>query len=169
MSDENKGQQAAFVQSLRDLAEKQAATNPVLSDLRTLNQRLAAEARKRLAEEKLVYPFGGFVDKAGAVSVLDAHDADESLAFEKTMAALRTLARQGKIRAASVCIIVERPFSPGETPIQFLQFHSEHRTGLALLTGVPADEKVLMQGVPGVNGPAVAVYKKKLQPVIFAV
>jgi hypothetical protein len=166
MTDENKTEQASFVQSLRDLAEKHAASNPVLNELRMLNQRLVAEARRRLREQGRVVPFGGFVDEVGAVTVLDARD-DVTVSADSIMEALRRLAREGKIRAASVCVIVDRPVPAGETPIQFVQLHSEHRTGLALLGGVPADEKVIMQGVPGVKGPAIAVYQRKVPPAIF--
>lgn len=167
MTDENKTEQASFVQSLRDLAEKHSASNPVLTELKMLNQRLVAEARKRLREQGRVVPFGGFVDEVGAVTVLDAHDDVVKVAADTIMGTLRRLAREGQTRAASVCEIVDRPFPAGGTPIQFVQLHSEHRTGLALLVGVPADEKVLTQGVPGVKGPAIAVYQRKVPPAIF--
>jgi hypothetical protein len=166
MTDENKTEQASFVQSLRELAGRHAASDPVLTELKMLNQRLVAEARKRLREQGRVVPFGGFVDEVGAVTVLDDHDV-VTVSADTIMETLRRLAREGKIRAASVCVIVDRPFPVGGTPIQFVQLHSEHRTGLALLGGVPAEEKVIMQGVPGVNGPAIAVYQRKVPPAIF--
>lgn len=165
MTDENKTQQASFVQSLRDLAENHATANPALGDLRALNQKLVAEARKRLQEQGQVAPFAGFMNEDGAVTVLEAHDAEET--FDALMSTLQTLAREGKIRAATVCVLVDRPFPAGGAPTQFVQLHSEHRTGLAFLGGVPADEKVIMQGVPGVQGPAIAGYNKKVPPTIF--
>ncbi len=167
MTDEGKTEQASFVQSLRDLAEKHASSNPVLTELKMLNQRLVAEARKRLREQGRVVPFGGFVDEAGAVTILDAPDDVVTVSADAIMGILRRLASEEKIRAASVCEIVDRPFPAGGTPIQFVQLHSEHRTGLALLGGVPADEKVIMQGVPGVKGPAIAVYQRKVPPAVF--
>ncbi len=168
MSDAGKrNQQAAFVQSLREAAQKLAAGNPALADLKLLNQRLIEEARQQLADQKHVQPFGGALDANGDIVFAHAEGLAGTAAVNSILAKLRGLAEEGKIRAASVCTIIERPFpSAGGTPILFIQFHSEHRSGLAVTIGKPADE---YQSIPGVDGPAIVGYQKKIEPMIFAV
>jgi hypothetical protein len=163
--DEN--DQASFVQSLRDFADKHAAANPALGDLKTLNQHLTGLAREHLKVQAKLLPFAGYVDESGAVTVIQADGANETTALGILTQRLHALAEAGTIRAATICEVVERPYPAGGQLVPFVQFHSEHRNGLALLLGKPLDENVMMQGVPGAKGPAIGVYTKKVSPTIF--
>jgi hypothetical protein len=51
--------------------------------------------------------------------------------------------------------------------VKFIQVHVEHVTGKATVSAVPADESVSLAGVPGTNGPAVAVFGGPTKPKIF--
>lgn len=160
---------APIKQGLIDLAKKFAADNPGVADLNLLNKHLLEIARKRLAEQGSCSPFGGYLNEDGSVSVIEseANVTQLSASLDGLFQSLRALARSGAIRAGSVCEIVERPVPRVNQSVLFVQFHCEHRCGLAFVIGKPADEKLFIQSVPDMNGVAVTGYNKRVAPRIF--
>jgi hypothetical protein len=51
--------------------------------------------------------------------------------------------------------------------LKFIQVHVELVTGNAMVSAVPADEAVLLAGLPGTGGPAVAVFGGPAKSKIF--
>jgi hypothetical protein len=51
--------------------------------------------------------------------------------------------------------------------MKFIQVHMEHIAGKAFTSAVPADESVLLKGVPGADGPALGVFGGPSQPKLF--
>lgn len=56
---------------------------------------------------------------------------------------------------------------PGGSMVKFIQVHVEHVTGKATVSAVPADEAAWLAGVPGTDGPAVAVFGGPAKSKIF--
>jgi hypothetical protein len=156
--------QAAFVAALRQKAEELAASDPVLEDLRMVGKTLVDEFRRRVAAGSPPKSMGGYL-AGGSVSLIVPETTDEQAGGE-ILFKLRTLAHEGKIQAAAMCTITDRLIPPGGIQ-KFLSVHVEHSTGRALLSSVPTDESVLMRGVQGVNGPAMAMSGGRTNPVIF--
>lgn len=73
---------------------------------------------------------------------------------------------QRQARSAALSDILDKQM-PGGSMVKFIQVHVEHVTGKATVSAVPADDSVLLAGVPGTNGPAVAVFGGPTKPKIF--
>jgi len=133
--------------------------------MRRLNQALVAEVRSRLKKEILVHPLAAVADESGKVNLIetDQNDSPEVLTQK-----LRDAAGDNQVFAASLCTLVERTSPRGGDPIPFIQMHTEDRSGLAVVAGVPADENENAAGLAGVAGPSVGGYMKKVSPIIFA-
>ena len=162
---EANNEQQAFAQSLRDYVEKAIADKPHLLRVRRLNQAMVAEVRRRLRERILITPLGAVADESGQVRFIET---EEEITADALMQQLQKSATESQVFAASLCTLVERSLATGGKPVLFIQMHTEDRTGLAAVAGVPADEKENTGGLAGIIGPAVAGYRKKIAPVIFA-
>jgi hypothetical protein len=157
--------QAAFVASLRKKAEELAAKNPVFADLRSIGKALVDEARKRIADGNEHPSIGAYLSE-GTISLIDPEATETEQAGTEMLSKLRELARKGTIQAAGVCKVIEKQM-PGGSIEKFVSVHAEHSTGKAVTSQIPADEAVLMRGVPGASGPAVGVSGGPANPKIF--
>jgi hypothetical protein len=161
MTDHDK--QAAFVSGLRKIAEEAAAKNPTLADMRALAKTLVTETRKRIANGEPFSPLGAHMGNDGGVSMLkpDPNQGNADILRE-----LASLAKEGNVRAAAVSEVVDKQV-PGRSIMKFIQVHMEHIAGKAFTSAVPADESVLLKGVPGADGPALGVFGGPAQPKLF--
>ena len=159
-------QQAAFVAGLRKMAEEAAAKNPTLADMRNLAKSLVRETRARSAGGQRRTPLGACMRKEGDVSIVTPEAEDPNQATAEILRKLKGHAEAGNIRAAAVSDIRDKQM-PGGSMVKFIQVHVEHVTGKATVSAVPADASVSLAGVPGTNGPAVAVFGGPTKPKIF--
>lgn len=157
--------QAAFIAGLRKKAEELAGKNPVFADMRMIGKSLLDEARKRIARGN-EHPFFGAYLKEGKVSLIEPQATEAERAASEILSKLRGLAQEGKIQAAAICNVIDKQI-PGGSVEKFVSVHTEHSTGKATISQVPADESVLMRGVPGASGPAVGVFGGPTNPKIF--
>lgn len=162
---EANNEQQVFAQSLRAHLDKLAADKPHVLRVRRLNQAMVAEVRRRLQEGLLITHLGAVADEGGQVRFIETED---DITADALMQQLQKSAADREVFAASLCTLVERRLSGSEKLVLFIQTHTEDRTGFAVMSGVPADEKDNTGGLTGITGPAVAVYGKKIAPVIFA-
>jgi hypothetical protein len=161
MTDPDK--QAAFVSGLRKIAEEAAAKNPTLADMRALAKTLVTETRKRIANGEPCSPLGAHMGNDGGVSMLKP---DPNQGNADILRKLASLANEGNVRAAAVSEVVDKQL-PGRSIMKFIQVHMEHIGGKAFISAVPADESVLLKGLPGADGPALCVFGGPTQPKIF--
>lgn len=165
MADREK--QAVFISGLRKLAEEAASKNPALAEMRTLAKTLVTETRTAIARGQTHIPLGACMGKEGEISIIRPAIQDPSEASAEILLALRTRAKIGNIRAAALCVILDKQL-PGGQIVKFIQVHMEHAEGKAFISAVPAAESVLLAGVPGANGPALNAFGGPTQPKIFA-
>jgi hypothetical protein len=158
--------QAAFIDALRKKAEEAAAKDPVLADMRLIGKALLHEARKRIADGNKHTSIAAYL-KEGTVSLIEPEATDATQAGAELLSNLRQLAQKGNIQAAALCEIVPKQF-PGGSVEKFVSVHTEHSTGKAVISQMPADEAVLMRGVPGASGPAIGMFGGPTNPKIFA-
>ena len=157
--------QAAFVDALRKKADELAAKNPVFADIRSLGKALVDESRRRIANGEVHVPIGAYL-MTGSVTLIDPEEKELQKAVAELFSKLKVLAREGKIQAAAICHLVEKEI-PGGSVEQFLNVYAEHSTGKAVSSAIPADESVLIRGVPGTVGPGVFVFGDKMNSRIF--
>ena len=157
--------QATFIAGLRKKAEELAAKNPVSAEMRLIGKSPLGEARKRIAAGNEHPVIGAYLNE-GTVSMIEPEATEAEQAGEEILSKLRGLAQAGKIQTAAMCNVIDRQI-PGGSVEKFVSVHMEHSTGKAVISQVPADEAVLMRGVPGANGPAVALFGGPTNPKIF--
>jgi len=158
--------QAEFIAALRKKAEDAAVSNPVLADLRSIGKALVAEMRSRIANGNVRTSMGACL-MTGSISFVEPEAHEAGLAEAEILSKLMKLAEDGQIQAAATCKVGERQI-PGGRLEKYLEVHMEHSTGKAFNSSTPVDESVLMRGVPGANGPAVAVFGGPAKARIFA-
>lgn len=157
--------QAAFIAGLRKKAEELAAKDPVFADLRLVGKALLDEARRRILVGNEHTSIGAYLTE-GTISLIEpgANDLEEAKA--EILSKLRRMADKGTIQAAALCNVIDRQI-PGGSVERLVSVHAEHSTGKAVISQVPADEAILMKGVPGASGPAVALFGGKTNSKIF--
>ena len=148
------------------MAEEAAAKNPTLGDRRALAKALVSESRTMIASGRTQTPLGAYMGKDGDISIIKPEAEDPNQASAELLLKLRSQAEAGNIRAAALCDIVDKQMSGG-TMLKCIQVHMEHVAGKAFISAVPADESVLLAGVPGADGPAVAVFGGPAKSKIF--
>jgi hypothetical protein len=158
--------QAAFVAGLRKMADDAAAKNPTLTEVRKLAKSLVSETRARSARGQMRTPLGAYMGKEGDVSIVTSNAEDPNQATAEIRLKLKSHAEAGNIRAAALSDILDKQM-PGGSMMKFIQVHVEHVTGKATVSAVPADEPALLAGVPGTDGPAVAVFDGPAKSKIF--
>src|ERR1700742_2407285 len=152
-----------FLASLRKAAEAAAAKNPTLADMRTVAKALVAEARTRIAATQMCSPLGAHMGIDRRVSIIDADGEDSNLIRAEIVRKLRGLAVDNSIRAAAFCYVVDKEI-PGGPTMKFIQVHMEHVAGKAFTSAVPVDESALTDNIPGLDGPAAALFGGGAQP-----
>jgi hypothetical protein len=158
--------QAAFIAALRKKAEDLAAQNPVFADMRLIGKALVDEARKRIANGNGQTSIGAYLTE-GTVSLVEPEATGAEQAGAEILSKLRGLAQEGKIQAAAICNVIDRQIPSGSVE-KFVSVHAEHSTGKAVISQIPADEAILMRGVPGASGPAVGMFGGPTNSKIFA-
>lgn len=133
--------------------------------MRLIGKALVDEARKRIADGNEHTSVGAYL-REGTISLIDPEATKTEQAEAEMLSKLRELTHQGKIQAAGVCKVIERQM-PGGSVEKLVSVHAEHSTGKAVTSQIPADEAVLMRGVPGTSGPAVGVSGGPANPKIF--
>jgi hypothetical protein len=157
--------QSKFIAGLRALAEKEAVKNPNLARLRLLSKSLVHETRKRLENGEACPTIGACLLADDNVQMIFPKQGDTAQA--EVVATLSQLATAGQIIGGACSTIVQRPLSPNGPVVSFIDIHSELVEGVALRGSVPADASILEKGIPGVNGPVLPIYGKKVEPRIF--
>jgi hypothetical protein len=104
--------------------------------------------------------------KDGGVSIFKPETQDPNQASADILLKLGSLAREGTIRAAALCEVLDKQV-PGGSIVKFIQVHMEHIAGKAFISAVPADESTLLAGVSGVDGPALNLFGGATQSKIF--
>ena len=158
-------EQASFLAGLRKMAEEASAKNPVLGELRRLGKALVEESRRRMAAGLVMHAIGAYISADERLVLLKPQANDSGEAYSEMVATLTKLVQSSEIRAVGIATLVETnsPLSP----VTHVKVRVEHSTGVALMNSMPAKESDLMAGVPGTDGPAVAVYAGKVKPIIF--
>jgi hypothetical protein len=164
MTDSEK--QAAFLAGLRKAPEEAAAKNPTLADMGKLAKALVAAARTKIAESQTYSPLGAYLDSDGEVSIVRPESEDSNVASTDILLKLATLAREGNLRAAAICHVLDKQILASIAT--FIQVHIEHVVGKVLVTAVPADKSVLLAGAPGVEDPAGGWFGSRTQSKIFS-
>jgi hypothetical protein len=157
--------QSAFINALRKKTEEAAAKDPVLADMRMIGKALLNEARKRIAEGNKHTSVGAYL-KQGTVSLIEPQETEAAEAAAELLSSLRHLVTQGDIQAAAQCEVVRKQL-PGGSVEKFVSVHTEHSTGKATISQMPANEALLMRGVPGASGPAIGIFGGPTKPKIF--
>jgi hypothetical protein len=157
--------QREFLAGLRRAAEAAAAKNPILADKRILAKALVDEARTRIEKYQDCPPVGAYMQNDGQVSTIPA-GGESSVGKTEILSTLKSLAAEGKIRAAAFCEIRDRQIPAGPV-LKFIQIHMEHVAGKPFLSAVPVDESALTASTPGVDGPALSVFGGPTTPMIF--
>ena len=157
--------QAAFIAGLRKKAEELAAKNPAIADMRMVGKALLIEARKRAVDGNQNTSLGAYLMQ-GTVTLIEPEENEPIQAEAEILSKLKVLAEGGNVQAIALCKVVERQV-PGGRVEQFVSVHAEHATGQAIISQLPVDEAVLMQGVPGASGPAVGLFGGPANPKIF--
>jgi hypothetical protein len=152
--------QASFKHSFFNWVKEKLGNDPKFNDLKELLESARTEANKRLAGKRTMPPFAAFIDELGSMTMTAA---DAKLAFDGLVAELRRLAKDGKIRAACICTIIERPSEGRKAPMRFIELHAEHRDSVFLRPRGLA----LLRGVPVVGQTQSAGYKKGVPALIF--
>jgi hypothetical protein len=164
MADSEK--QTVFISGLRKIAEEAASKNPALRDMRTLAKTLVAETRTVVARHQTHISLGAYMGREGEVSIIEPATQDASEASAEILLTLRARAKDGNIRAAALSVVRDKQV-PGGAIVRFIQVHMEHVEGKAFISAVPADESVLLAGVPGAGGPALNMFGGPTQSKIF--
>jgi hypothetical protein len=148
------------------MTEEAAAKNPTLGDMRPLAKALVSESRSLIAGGRTQTPVRAYMGKDGDISILNPDAKDLNQANAELLLKLSRQEKEGNIRAAALCDIVDKQI-PGGAIVKFMQVHVERVIGKAFATAVPADESVLLAGVPGVDVPALPVFGGPTQSKIF--
>ena len=159
--------QSKFMAGLRALAEKEAVKNPELARLRVLSKSLVDEVRKRLDRGETCPTIGASLLADNTVRII-LPKTQGDIAQGEIVATLKQLATAGQITGGACATIVQRPLSPNGPAVSFIDIHSELVLGVALRGSVPADLSILEKGIPGVKGPVLPIYGKKVEPKIFS-
>jgi hypothetical protein len=130
-----------------------------------IGKALLDEARKRIAVGNEHTSIGAYLTD-GAVSLIEPESTDAERADAEILSKLRGVVQEGNIQAAAVCNVIYRQI-PGGGVEKFVSVHVEHSTGKAVISQAPADEAVLMRGVPGASGPAVGLFGAPTNSKIF--
>lgn len=158
--------QAKFIAGLRKLAEKHAANNPTFGRLRLLTKTLVDKTRERFNQGEISPTLGACLLTNNDVQLIYP-TADGERAQAEILATLQRLATAGHIVGGACSTILQRPLVPNGPAVPFIDIHAELVEGLALRSAIPADLSVLEKGVPGVSGPSLPLYGKKIEPRIF--
>lgn len=158
--------QSKFIAGLRSLAEKAAAKNPDLARLRLLSKSLVDEARKQLENGEACPTIGACLLSDNNVQMIFPRTRGDSAQAE-IVATLNQLATAGQILGGACGTIVQRPLSPNGPAVSFIDIPCELVEGIALRGSVPADLSILEKGIPGVEGPVLPIYGKKVDSRIF--
>ncbi|MGO8817077.1 MAG: hypothetical protein ACLQVG_20740 [Terriglobia bacterium] len=156
--------QQKFAKSLRELAERMIADKPHMLRVRSVNDALKAEVRRRLAEGLPISVVCAIANESGHATL---KEIGPDATIERAIDMLRREAAQAAVFAAGFCTLAKRIPPTGGLPVAVIQVHSEDRTGFAMVGGVAADEGDTTAGVTGIQGPAVGKYIKKVAPMIF--
>jgi hypothetical protein len=158
--------QAALIAALRKKSEELAKTDPVFADMRLIGKVLLDEGRKRFAEANRHTSLGAVL-REGKVSLVEPEAIDAPQAAAEIILKLREFAKPGNIQTAAMCSLIDKQI-PGGSVEKFISVHTEHSTGRAIISQMPADERVLMKAVPGVTGAGVGMISGPAAPKIFA-
>jgi hypothetical protein len=155
--------QKSFIKSLAAAAGKAAENNPQLLAARRLNQTITAEFRNRLKQGAPVAALGGVVDENGEVHLIEATGTGTN----ELVKDLCLAARQQNIVAAAFCTLAQRTLPTATHATAFIDLHCERKGGPAMQIGVPVDSNASIGGMTGISGPGVALYGRRVSPVIF--
>lgn len=160
------GDQAKFLAGLRAFAEKHAANNPTLAKLRILGKALVDESRRRFNQGEPSATLGAYLLPNNELRIICPNSNGDKAQLE-IVGTLRQLAAAGQIKGGACSTILQRPLVPNGPNVPFVDVHVELVEGLALRSAVPVDEFYIQEGVPGVKGPYLPIYGKKVKPRIF--
>jgi hypothetical protein len=158
--------QSKFIAGLRNLAEEHAANDPTFAKLRMLGKALVDETRNRMNQGETSLTLGSCLLNDSQVQMIYPATNGEKC----TVRDCRYFAAPRDSWTDTGWCMQHHPAkaSRAEWPtVPFIDVHAELVDGVAVRSAVPADISILEKGVPGVSGPSLPVYSKKVEPRIF--